>query len=155
MSRQRPILALGALAILAGCVGQFDAPSAYETQRFLCDPANAQAYADAVSACREADGGCGGVLSFQGTLEGRPVVVESSLTGSQLSVLPQPDGGAPLVDEVEVLGASPYFTYNFKLRSLGGSWPRSAGARVRSPSPPLRTAFRIRSGTTRCSPSFA
>lgn len=131
--RRTLIAAAVAFSLGTACVQPFDAPSAYSTQRFLCDPQNAQVYAQEVADCRQqlkADGGCAGVLSFKGTLGDRPVVVESMLHDSRLSVLPQDGSQAPLIDEVEVHGKSPYFAYDAKFRSMGGALATDGGTRA-------------------------
>lgn len=111
-----------ALLSVGGCAEPFESPSAYETQRDLCAPEHAEDYQKEVDACRtshDSGGGCGGVISFKGTLQGRPLTVESRLSEATLGVVPE-DGQAPWLDEVETTGASPYFSFIAKLRSVGG-----------------------------------
>ena len=71
---------LAFLACLAvGCIDPLDTPTAYASQRALCEDAYSAELQAEVEACREerASGGtCGGVLSFAGRLQGQPVTVE-------------------------------------------------------------------------------
>src|SRR4051794_34938786 len=113
-ARRLGISVLGLALLGAGaCVDPMAAPSAYTSLTNLCSPGNAAAYQKAVDDCRQAfaqDRSCGGVLSFDGQIQGRPVTVEATRLKTSVTVL-QSDGGTPLLDEVATSGSSPYFNF--------------------------------------------
>jgi hypothetical protein len=116
-----PVLVIALLGASA-CIDPMEAPSAYTTDTVaLCKPENQQVYEQAVEDCQGAfanDRSCGGVLSFDGKIQGRPVTV-SSRVQSSVAVLDQ-SSGAPLLDEVATNGSGPYFNFTTKFRSSGG-----------------------------------
>jgi hypothetical protein len=111
------------LGASVGCVQPFETPSAYEAERYLCDPAAATQYAAAVSDCQTAfdqNRGCGGVISYRGKLEGRALTVDSTLGTAQFLIQPGPMAGQTSFDGLSVTGASPYFAFLWRLQSAGG-----------------------------------
>ena len=111
--------ALLAAALAAGCTDKLSTPSAYEEQRYLCDPSYALQLASEVEACSN-DKSCAGVVSFKGSLQGSPVTVESKVAIGQYIVVANGSSGQ-LWDQVLLNGASPYFNFVFYLKSLGGT----------------------------------
>lgn len=104
-----------------GCVEGIDPPTAYESERYLCE--DSQAWEQAIAECVEAylrDGSCGGVMSFRGTLEDTPVVVDSQLSASRF-LLAQSEGHPLRLLDIDTVGNSPYFRFAFKIRSFGGA----------------------------------
>ncbi len=104
------------------CVEKFETPSAYDTQRFLCSGPDAPFFNKGVVVCRkkiEEGQECGGLISFKGFLEARPIVVESSLEKGTYGVVPF-DGGQ-LLDSAEGIGSSPFFRFLVKFSSLGNA----------------------------------
>lgn len=121
---RRFCLSIVGLALLgaSACVDPMEAPSAYATEEVaLCKPENAAQLQQELADCQaafERDGSCGGILSFDGQIQGRPVTVASQVRSS-LAVLDK-DDGAPFLDEVASNGESPYFHFTTKFRSVGG-----------------------------------
>jgi|GEM_PF-4595801 len=115
------ILGLALLGASA-CIDPMEAPSAYTTDVVaLCKPENQSLWEQNIESCQEAfdtDRSCGGVFSFDGQIQGRPVTVGSRVRSS-VSVLDK-DAGAPLLDEVATDGSGPYFNFTAKFRSVGG-----------------------------------
>jgi hypothetical protein len=76
----RLLSALGMWWTLQACGEPVEASSVYESQRFLCSDELASEWAEEVESCRlafQADRSCGGVVSFEGTLQDQPISVES------------------------------------------------------------------------------
>ena len=98
-----------AAAVSTGCGSPLDAPSAFASERYLCGPEQ-QAELDAlVEACRQGDlrdGACFGVESFQGVLDGQPVVVDAPIVEFTYSDGAR-DGG--MARNVSMKALAPYF----------------------------------------------
>ncbi len=108
--------------VLVGCAQSFDAPSAFESQRYLCSVEYAAEWRQQVEACRDAwalDMSCGGTASFTGIVDGQELTVESAATWSQFANV-RDSRGVIWRDEVQLLGVSPYFHFNLKFKSVGG-----------------------------------
>lgn len=127
----RPAASLLASALVvwvaAGCIEPFETPSEYDTQRFLCSDENQDAWDDAVANCA-ADDACGGVVSFEGKLEGVPVTVESTQRETIFRRVHIGDTDELLLDRIDSFGASPYFEFSLQMKSVGGSAEEEAPA---------------------------
>lgn len=127
MSRPGSSLLATALLLGAGCIEPFETPSEYDSQRFLCDEAHQEAWEDLVSSCAD-DDACGGVVSFKGKLEGVPVVVESTQPTTAFRRVRRAEGDAVVLDRIDSFGASPYFEFGIKMKSVGGDAESEAPA---------------------------
>jgi hypothetical protein len=127
-------LATSAVALLlAGCLGNFDTPSAYQSQIYYCETANAPAFQALAQSCLAA-GSCGGALSMRGTMQGQPLTVGTTLQASTVALVQEAPGAPELWDVLRMQGASPYFQFVFHVKSVGGDvsvdMPRSLGLRA-------------------------
>jgi hypothetical protein len=104
------------VATASGCSGQVPTPSAYSTQRYLCDTQHSGDLQAAVDACRAAS--CPGVFSMTGTLESEPLTVESKLLDTTIVIAA--NATMRMLDEVKLTGKSPYFQYTFHVQGVGG-----------------------------------
>lgn len=124
LSWTRVVAPLGLCAVTGvlhvGCIEPFETPAEYDSQRFLCSEANEEAYAQAVAGCAN-DAGCGGIVSFQGKLEGVPVTVESTQTSTVFRRVSVTATDEVQLDRVDTYGASPYFEFGLQIESVGGS----------------------------------
>jgi hypothetical protein len=119
----RTLRLAGVALSLIGCVEPLEAPSAYESQRYLCSDEYAAEWQDLVDQCHEdylRDRSCAGVASFEGTLQSKPVTVESRLTWDQFGTLRRLDDSL-VRDGVKMVGQSPYFEFRWNLASIGGA----------------------------------
>jgi len=116
-------------ALACGGADPFDAPSAYESQPYLCpEPA---AFAERLAACRAAwtsDQSCAGLVSMQGVLEGVPLTVTSEFSETTFTDEPVEASGT-VRDRIEGVGVSPYFQFTFRLLSIGGASDDGGGER--------------------------
>jgi len=121
-----------AAVLLGGCVSPVDITTAYDSEVYLCD--DDAAYAARVAECRavrDAGGDCSGVLSFEGTIDGVEVVVDTDLnevTSSSLRFLDL----SLARDNLDLYGDSPYFSFRISIASLGGPDSRTDGEVVQS-----------------------
>ena len=115
--RASGIVALSAALQLA-CTGGIDAPSAYSTQRYLCDEAHATDLAEIVGDCRETKQ-CWGAMSLQGTLQEEPVTIEASLEQTEFENV-ETGAGEVLRDSITLIGQTPYFLFEWNFREVGG-----------------------------------
>lgn len=116
---RRLALALVPFASVA-CIEPFETPAEYDSQRYLCSDEHQDAWAEAIDDCL-AEPACGGVVSFQGRLEGVPVTVESVQNNTIFRRIRLADGDEVVLERMDTFGASPYFTFGFKMKSIGGS----------------------------------
>jgi hypothetical protein len=134
-SRITAPLGLLALTLGAGCAQPMLTPSAYASERDLCAPGQEAALAAELEACRAARAAgepCGGVVSFHGTLEGQPVVVDAHLDGTTLTQAREPDSGDRVLEEARTHGRSPYFQFVFDMKSVGGRMAEGAARPART-----------------------
>jgi hypothetical protein len=103
----------------AGCLGDFRTPSAYQDQKFLCDPVNETAYRSLVDGCRMG-AACAGAFSMKGSLQGDPLTVGTTLSDAAFSVVQESGKTEQQWDKADMTGASPYFQFVFHLKSIGG-----------------------------------
>ena len=107
---------LSAAGALGGCIQRFDTPSAYESEQYLCD--DAEALAQRVAECRAS--GCAGVLSVRGRLQGTDIVATSRIVDAEFTHGHTPDGALRLA-RIDASGATPYFFLRLAMKSLGGT----------------------------------
>jgi hypothetical protein len=108
------ITALALALATNGCSDALEAPSAYESQRFLCTPENHLALQQELELCRTANQSgpvCGGVVSFRGTLQNQPVLVESHAFRTSHAI-------GPDTQSFWTFALSPYFEYNIQVYIL-------------------------------------
>lgn len=102
------------------CIEPFETPSEYDSQRYLCSEEHQDVWAKAIDDCR-AEPSCGGVVSFEGKLEGVPVTVESTQNSTIFRRVRLSGSEEVVLERIDTFGASPYFTFGFKMKSIGGS----------------------------------
>ncbi|MDB4969321.1 MAG: hypothetical protein JWN44_5010 [Myxococcales bacterium] len=103
----------------AGCLGDFQTPSAYQSQIYYCETANAPAFQALAQSCQSA-GICTGALSMRGTMQGQPLTVGTTLQQSTVALV-QANAMAPAFwDVLRLTGASPYFEFVLHIKSVGG-----------------------------------
>lgn len=122
------VSACAGFGLSLGCIEPFETPSEYNSQRFLCSEEHASTYQDLIDECAS-DASCGGVLSFDGKLEGVPVTVESLQSSTVFRRVRVGDASELFLDRVDTFGASPYFNLGLQLKSIGGSAEEEAPAR--------------------------
>ena len=115
---------------VSGCIDGFDASNAYDDQEFLCGEENAEEWDRRVMDCAERADTCGGVLSFEGTLESQPVTIDTDLVRSTFKYVQAAVNEVLHLEAVDVVGATPYFTLSFKLESIGNPPPQQQAERV-------------------------
>jgi hypothetical protein len=120
-------------ALLGGCLGNFNTPSAYESQTYYCETANGPAFQALAQSC-VGGANCGGAFSMRGTMQGQPLTVGTTLQSSTVAVV-QTDPTAPeFWDVLRMQGASPYFQFVLHVKSVGGDvsvdMPRSLTLRA-------------------------
>jgi hypothetical protein len=128
MKRSLTVL-VGALLplLLAGCLDEFKTPSAYQEQRYLCGADSAADFQALAETCK-ANHKCFGAFSMQGQLQGEPLTVATTLSDVSFTVV-QPSGMSDqTLDRVNLNGASPYFTFVFHMKSIGGVLGDAAAA---------------------------
>jgi hypothetical protein len=77
------VLALPLWVGLTGCAEPIAAPSAFTEERFLCDAEHLAEFDAILAECRNshlADASCSGYISFRGTIDSQPVVVDAPTT---------------------------------------------------------------------------
>lgn len=135
--------ALFGLGLFAGCLSPVENPSEYDLERPLCDSEYSDEWRAIVEACRHdverEPGSCQGVLSFSGTLESRPVTVESMLDRARLVHRTLPEEGEVL-STVELTGKSPYFVHKLTWLGVGGDLEGGADGRTLKLDPALDDA---------------
>ena len=107
---------------LVHCADPLRAPSAFSEERFLCDTPDLVAL---MAECHDdymRDGSCLGWLSFHGTIDAQPVVVDSPA----IRVIPAGPPAASGVPDVgmQVYGSAP--TFNFRLSVHDPAKPAAA-----------------------------
>ena len=121
------VIGAGLVLAAAGCVSPVDITTAYEDEVYLCDePA---LYAERVAACRalrDAGDPCSGVFSFEGSLDGVPVVVDADLVEVNTASLRLPDDSL-VRNGIDLFGDSPYFSFRLSVGSLGDPDTRADG----------------------------
>jgi len=115
-------IAIASLAIVAptaGCVGSFSAPSAYQSQEYLCDSQHAADFQALADGCV---GGmhCAGVFSLTGSMQSTPLTFGGTLANAQYFVVQMPGATMQQWDQAKMSGASPYFDFIFHAVSIGG-----------------------------------
>ncbi len=113
--------ALASLALTA-CIEPFETPSAYTDQRYLCDDAFKEEWEAARAECideNHSEGECGGIISFDGILEGRPVTIETKFRSTV--IWEATVGDATLISDTKSDGKTPYFDLSVKAKSFGVS----------------------------------
>jgi hypothetical protein len=113
ITRSAFVLSIG--VALPRCAEPIDAPSAFTEEQFLCDAEHIDAFNALVAACRDTraqSGSCAGYLSFRGTVDSQPVVLDSVVT--------KVDNQFPVFQGVRqngliVWSSAPYFDIRFSL----------------------------------------
>lgn len=130
MTRSHPAWLL--LLLTSGCAEGFDTESAFSDERYLCEAASASEWAAAVDACRTAflsDESCLGVISFQGELQGIPVVVDAELVEVAIENRIRLDLSSTR-KAVSMVGFAPYFGFELTVDRVGGVIPATGGPRT-------------------------
>jgi hypothetical protein len=106
-------------SVAAGCLGDFKTPSAYQSQIYYCETANAPAFQALAQSC-QSGGSCTGAFSMRGTMQGQPLTVGTTLQQSTVALV-QANAAAPAFwDVLRLTGASPYFEFVLHIKSVGG-----------------------------------
>jgi hypothetical protein len=112
---------------VAGCATPLEAPSAYSSERFLCGPEHAAAFAALSSACRETylrDGSCEGFASLKGEIDGQPFVVDGPLFETSY----ESDETRPRTPlGVNARGSTPYFAFRISISDLARTITTESG----------------------------
>jgi hypothetical protein len=127
-----PVANVAAALLLGGCLSPVDITTAYESEVYLCD--DDAGYAARVADCvarREAGGDCSGVISFEGTIDGVEVVVDTDLSEVTTTSLRFPDLSLAR-DNIDLYGDSPYFSFRLSIASLGDADSRPDGEVVQA-----------------------
>jgi hypothetical protein len=110
---------LGLLAA-GGCLGDFQTPSAYQSQQFYCDDDHAAAFEALATPCKAMDSTCSGAFSMKGTMQTEPFTVGTTLDAATVTLV-RADATAPSYwDIIRMTGSAPYFQFVFHLKSVGG-----------------------------------
>ena len=119
-SRSPYCAAIAVLSSLsAGCLGDFKTPSAYQSQIYYCETGNAAAFQALAQGCLS-DNSCTGAFSMRGTMQGQPLTVGTTLSQATVALV-QANAAAPeFWDRIIMNGASPYFHFDFHVKSVGG-----------------------------------
>ena len=126
----RPLTRLAAAllpVLLTGCIDQFKTPSAYQDQRYLCGPDSAADFQALADTCK-VNQKCFGAFSMQGRLQGEPLTVATTLADVSFTVVRPSGMQEESLDWVRLSGASPYFSFVFHMKSVGGILGDSAAA---------------------------
>jgi hypothetical protein len=105
--------------LAGGCLGNFKTPSAYESQVYYCDDANTPAFESLARSCT-AGHTCAGAFSMKGTMQGAPLTVGATLDQATATVVQSDSMSSAFWDIIRMTGSSPYFTFVFHLKSIGG-----------------------------------
>jgi hypothetical protein len=105
--------------LVTGCLGDFKTPSAYQSQIYYCETANAPAFQALAQSCLVGES-CTGAFSMRGTMQDQPLTVGTTLQQSTVALV-QSDPTAPQFwDVMRMTGASPYFEFVLHVKSVGG-----------------------------------
>ena len=124
MSSRRVHLAvmtiLGGLGV-PGCGLGLEVQGANFEQHFLCEEEASEQWDDLLASCRkdwEEDESCGGILSYEGTLDGQPVIFGGKLSYSEFKSRVLPDMSVVRAG-LNVAGDAPTYEFEMKLIDLG------------------------------------
>jgi hypothetical protein len=113
------LLAIAAVASLgAGCLGNFNTPSAYDSQVYYCQTSEGPAFQALAQSCES--GTCAGAFSMRGTMQGQPLTVGTTLQTSTVGLVQSSPTNPELWDVLRMQGASPYFQFVLHVKSVGG-----------------------------------
>jgi hypothetical protein len=119
--------------LLGGCLGNFNTPSAYQSQVYYCETSNGPAFQALAQSC-VAGGNCTGAFSMRGTMQGQPLTVGTTLQTSTVALVQTTPGAPEFWDVLRMQGASPYFQFVLHVKSVGGDvsvdMPRSLTLRA-------------------------
>lgn len=120
MTALRLPFALAAVSsLLAGCLGDFKTPSAYQSQTYYCQTSETPAFQALAQSCLAANS-CTGALSMRGTMQSQPLTVGTTLSQATVALV-QANATAPeFWDVFRMTGASPYFEFVLHAKSVGG-----------------------------------
>ena len=116
---------------LAGCVSPLHAPSAFSSEEYLCDAENAPALQASIDNCRQLyaqDQSCHGIVSWRGTVDSQPVLVDSDIGDARISDSPRSDGS--ISRELALYGRAPYFTFSVDITEFDAAPGKSTSGPV-------------------------
>jgi len=120
MPSARPLIGLAAISsLLAGCLGDFKTPSAYQSQTYYCQTSEAAAFQALAQSCLAANS-CTGAFSLRGTMQSQPLTVGTTLSQSTLAVVQANPTAPEFWDVFRMTGASPYYEFVLHVKSVGG-----------------------------------
>lgn len=115
----RPLGVLAVSLLSAGCLGKFEAPSAYDSQTYYCPTTNLAAFQALAQSCSAAKT-CTGAFSMRGTMQGEPLTVGTTLSSSTVAVVQSGPTAPEQWDILRMTGKSPYFQFVLHVKSVGG-----------------------------------
>lgn len=119
-ARVAPAALVFVASALAGCLGDFKTPSAYQSQIYYCETANAPAFQALAQSCLGGTS-CTGAFSMRGTMQGQPLTVGTTLASATAALVQAMPGAPEYWDRLIMTGASPYFDFVFHMKSVGGN----------------------------------
>jgi hypothetical protein len=106
---------------VSGCGLGLEVQGANFDQRFLCEEEASAEWEELLESCRsdwEEDESCGGIISYEGTLDGQPVIYGGKLTQSEFKSRVFPDMSV-LRSGLNVAGDAPTYEFEMKFIDLG------------------------------------
>ena len=119
---QTPRIALGLVALsslLAGCLGDFKTPSAYQSQTYYCQTSETAAFQALAQGCLVGNT-CSGAVSMRGSMQSQPLTVGTTLSQATVAVVQATPTAPEFWDVFRMTGASPYFEFVLHAKSVGG-----------------------------------
>ncbi len=126
------LVAIFAVALSLGCVEPFEMGSLYDQTPDLC--VDQTAFQNALDECMAEGSECGGVLSYRGTIEGKPVAVNDlslQIVEADYKLIGPPDGGdtiGPLLTAIKAVGVGDFFSFSLVFRNVGMDVANSSGS---------------------------
>jgi hypothetical protein len=105
------------LSCLAGCAEPIEAPSAFDGERYLCDPENVMEFDALLENCRGLTDPCAGYMSARGLIDSQLVIVDGPVT--RATYIDLPPTGPEVGRALTLLTPAPYFDLVFELRRFG------------------------------------
>jgi hypothetical protein len=120
MKTLRLVVGLSAVSsLLAGCLGDFKTPSAYQSQTYYCQTSETPAFQALAQACL-AGNTCTGAVSMRGSMQGQPLTVGTTLSQATVALVQANPTAPEFWDVFRMTGASPYFEFVLHAKSVGG-----------------------------------
>jgi hypothetical protein len=116
----RLLIGLAAISsLLAGCLGDFKTPSAYQSQTYYCQTSETPAFQALAQSCLAANS-CTGAFSLRGTMQDQPLTVGTTLSQATVAVVQANPTAPEFWDVLRLTGASPYYEFVLHIKSVGG-----------------------------------